>query len=260
MNKLVAILIVSVLCACNSGAGRVNEQKTVALSERGSMPAEGLSIKPVSHASFVMQGSGLTIYNDPVGGADVWADFPEADVVLVSDIHGDHLDSVTLEAVVGEQTSLVVPQAVVARLSPKLASRALVMANGETREVGGMEISAVPMYNLREEAKDFHVKGRGNGYLLSLGGERIYISGDTEDIAEMRELKGIDRAFVCMNLPYTMPVEAAADAVIEFGPRVVYPYHYRGKGGLSDTARFRELVEASSKSIEVVGLNWYGDR
>ncbi|WP_439152413.1 MBL fold metallo-hydrolase [Winogradskyella sp.] len=85
----------------------------------------------------------------------------------------------------------------------------------------------------------------------------IYISGDTEDIPEMRSLKNIDKAFVCMNLPYTMPVESAANAVLEFKPDTVYPYHYRGTEGLSDVNKFKQLVNEGDNSINVELLNWY---
>jgi len=113
------------------------------------------------------------------------------------------------------------------------------------------------MYNLREEALKFHTKGRGNGYVLTINKERIYFSGDTEDIPEMRNLKNIDKAFVCMNLPYTMTVENAADAVLEFKPKEVYPYHYRGTGGLSDVEKFKQIVAEKNKAIKVVQLDWY---
>jgi L-ascorbate metabolism protein UlaG (beta-lactamase superfamily) len=113
------------------------------------------------------------------------------------------------------------------------------------------------MYNLREEAKQFHEKGRGNGYVLNMGEKRVYFSGDTEDIPEMRNLENIDIAFVCMNLPYTMPVEAAADGVLAFAPDQVYPYHYRGKPDVSDVSKFKELVNEGNEDIEVVQLDWY---
>jgi L-ascorbate metabolism protein UlaG (beta-lactamase superfamily) len=90
-----------------------------------------------------------------------------------------------------------------------------------------------------------------------MGGKRIYISGDTEDIPEMRELKNIDAAFVCMNLPYTMDVEHAADAVLGFKPRIVYPYHYRGKTQMSDVEDFKKRVNAKDTSIQVRLLKWY---
>ena len=99
------------------------------------------------------------------------------------------------------------------------------------------------MYNLREEAKKFHEKGRGNGYVIEKNDKRVYISGDTEDIPEMRSLQNIDIAFVCMNLPYTMTVENAASAVLDFKPNKVYPYHYRGTEGLSDVSKFKSLVK-----------------
>ncbi len=92
--------------------------------------------------------------------------------------------------------------------------------------------------------------------MVTIGGKRIYIAGDTEDIPEMRALEDIDAAFVCMNLPYTMTVEQAADAVLEFAPKIVYPYHYRGKGGMSDLDEFTKRV-AADPEIEVRLLKWY---
>jgi L-ascorbate metabolism protein UlaG (beta-lactamase superfamily) len=102
-----------------------------------------------------------------------------------------------------------------------------------------------------------HTKGRGNGYILNIGGKNIYISGDTQAIPEMRSLKNIDVAFVCMNLPYTMDVKEAANGVLAFKPKIVYPYHYRGKGGLSDVNEFKSLVNAGDPAIEVRLRNWY---
>ena len=92
---------------------------------------------------------------------------------------------------------------------------------------------------------------------MTIGGKTIYLSGDTSDIPEMRQLTQIDVAFVCMNLPYTMSVDQAADAVIEFKPNIVYPYHYRGQGGLSDVDRFKSLVNQSATEVEVRLRNWY---
>lgn len=113
------------------------------------------------------------------------------------------------------------------------------------------------MYNLREEALKFHSKGRGNGYVLTIDGQRLYFSGDTEDIPEMRALKNIDKAFICMNLPYTMTEESAASAVLEFKPKQVYPYHYRGNPNVSDVSKFKTLVNQGDANIEVVQLDWY---
>jgi len=93
---------------------------------------------------------------------------------------------------------------------------------------------------------------------MGIANKRIYISGDTEDIPEMRSLKNIDIAFVCMNMPYTMDVDQASSAVLEFQPKVVYPYHYRGGGGkFSNVEKFKELVNKGKGSIEVRLRNWY---
>jgi len=126
------------------------------------------------------------------------------------------------------------------------------MNNGDRKSILGITIDAVPMYNTTAERKQYHVPGRGNGYLLTLADKRIYLSGDTEDIPEMRALKNIDVAFVCMNLPYTMSVEQAANAVREFRPKIVYPYHCRG----SDLEKFKKLV-GDDVGVEVRLRDWY---
>ena len=116
-----------------------------------------------------------------------------------------------------------------------------------------MMVKAMPMYNLPEADDSHHRKGRGNGYILTLGGKSVYISGDTEDIPEMRKLEKIDVAFVCMNLPYTMNIDQAASAVLEFKPKIVYPYHYRGQ----DIKSFQKLVNKKNKKIDVRLRDWY---
>ena len=127
------------------------------------------------------------------------------------------------------------------RLKGKSALR--VLANGEKTEVAGIAIEAVPAYNTTAGKEKFHPKGRDNGYVLTMGGKRVYIAGDTEDTPEMRALKGIDIAFLPMNLPYTMSVAKAADAIRQFKPKIVYPYHYRsGDGTKADLEELKRLV------------------
>ena len=213
------------------------------------------TILPIEHATFVMKWGGKTIFVDPTKGGDAFKEFGKPDLILVTDIHGDHYDPKTLSAVRTAESVLIVPAAVAEKMGTEKGN-ARILANGEKSKVGDIEIEAVPMYNLTPERKTFHTKGRGNGYIVALGGKRIYISGDTEDIPEMRALKDIDAAFVCMNLPYTMIPEKAAEAVLEFKPKVVYPYHYRGKDGMSDVEKFKSLV-SKDKGIEVRLLKWY---
>lgn len=215
-----------------------------------------LTIHPVEHATFVMQWNGKTIAVDPIGGASPFEAFGEPDLILITDIHGDHLSADTVAALAGQSTMIVGPSAVAEKFPEADRDRVIVIANGQSVEWGESTIQAIAAYNLTVERQAFHAKGRGNGYLLTVGGTRIYISGDTEDVPEMRALEDIDAAFVCMNLPYTMTVERAADAVLEFAPRIVYPYHYRGKGGMSDLEAFKTIV-AANPEIDVRLLNWY---
>ena len=117
------------------------------------------------------------------------------------------------------------------------------------------------MYNFPVEGTDtWHEKGRGNGYLLSHQDQKIYIAGDTEGIPEMRSLKGVTMAFIPMNLPYTMSVEDAAAAVLEFKPSTVYPYHYRGQDGLSDVKKFESIILDNDPTIEVILADWYSNK
>jgi len=215
-----------------------------------------LVIHPIEHATFVMKWNGKTIAVDPIGGGTAFMDFGPADLILITDIHGDHLSIETVALLSKPETVIMCPAAVAEKFTEADRGRLTVLANGESVEWDGATIEAIAAYNLTPERQDFHAKGRGNGYVLTLGGTGIYISGDTEDVPEMRALENIDAAFLCMNLPYTMDVPAAADAVLEFKPKVVFPYHYRGQGGMSDLDQFRSLV-AEDPSIEVRLLEWY---
>ena len=215
-----------------------------------------VEVIPISHATAVLRWGDTIFYVDPTGGAAAFEGRPFPDIMLVTDIHGDHFSQETLSAVSGN-VMLVVPQAVKDQLPEKLALRARILKNGEMMTERGFQILAMPMYNLPESADSRHTKGRGNGYVIERDGFRLYVAGDTAGIPEMRTLEDIDLAFVPMNLPYTMGVEEAADAVLAFKPKRVYPYHYRGQGGLADITRFKELVNAGNPNIEVILMNWY---
>lgn len=190
-------------------------------------PASGgdIIITPVQHASVQIEHAGKVIQVDPAQ-----ADFSNtkpADIVLITDIHGDHLDPTSIAKVRKVGAPVVVPSAAKAKVPD-----GTVIANGETKTVAGLTIEAVPMYNLQRgpaPGQLYHDKGRGNGYIVTLGGKRVYIAGDTECTPEMKAVRNIDIAFVPMNLPYTMTPGEAADCVKAFKPKVVYPYHYRGQ-------------------------------
>src|SRR5215472_8954250 len=210
--------------------------------------AGAVKITPVYHASLEIEAGGKVIIVDPAKPAN-FSGLPQADLILITDIHGDHLDPNLIKAESKDGTQIIAPGAVA-----KTVTTAKVIGNGEKTTWGAWTIEAVPMYNLTrgpEAGKLFHDKGRGNGYVLTYGGKRFYFSGDTEGIPEMRALKNIDVAFVCMNLPYTMTAEEAADAVKAFHPKVAIPYHYKGQ----DTAVFKKALDGTG--IDVRLLDWY---
>ncbi len=215
-----------------------------------------VQVTPISHATAVLTWDDTVIYTDPTGGAAAFAGQPAADIIVVTDIHGDHLSTSTLEAITGDAV-LIVPQAVEDLLPDTLAARAKVLANGATLTEQGFAFQGIPMYNLPETADSRHTKGRGNGYVIEKDGYRVYVAGDTAGTPEMRALTDIDIAFIPMNLPFTMGVDEAASAVLDFKPKKVYPYHYRGQDGLADVNTFKELVNTGDSTIEVVLVNWY---
>ena len=234
-----------------------DSEEMVATNESTKKPASDIKIIPIQHATTVLEYKEKTIYIDPTGGSNAFENQKDPDIVLITDIHGDHMNIETLNSLDLSKSKIVVPQAVAEKLPANYTDKLVIINNGEIKDINEISIEAIPMYNLREEALKFHNKGRGNGYVITLGKERLYFSGDTEDIPEMRALKNIDKAFVCMNLPYTMTVESAADAVLEFKPKQIYPYHYRGTEGFSDVVKFKNIVNNGNNKIEVVQLNWY---
>jgi len=217
-----------------------------------------VTVSPIMHASMVLTWDGTTIYVDPVGDSNLYEKEQNPDLILLTDTDEDHLSSETLTALSDPSVSLIAPQAVYDALPQELALRTVVLENGGTTTFSGISIEAVPMYNLPEQDTEiWHERGRGTGHVPERSGERVYIAGDTADTPEMRALTDIDMAFVPMNPPYTMSVARAADAVNEFKPRVVYPYHFRTPEGFSDVEHFRSLVEESGSGVEVRLLDWY---
>ena len=208
---------------------------------------DGVRITPIQHASLMIQAGGKVIYMDPAQGS--YEGLPPADLILLTDTHGDHLQPAIIDKVRKPGTLLPGPAAVADKLPGTQVIR-----NGETRKWEGWTIEALPMYNMKRGPKPgtfYHEKGRGNGYLMTYGGKRFYFAGDTESIPEMNGLRNIDAAFLPMNLPYTMTPEEAAEAARAIKPKAVYPYHYRG----ADLSAFQKALEGSG--IEVRIRNWY---
>ena len=263
-NKLFTmktILTFLVISASIFSCKKAEEQKNNNLIfEKTEVKKSDIKITPISHATAVLEFGETVIYIDPTGGAKAFEGFKTPNYIFITDIHGDHMNKKTLNELDLANTTIVTPDAAVKQLQAINAKEIIIINNGESKTINNFSVEAIPMYNLREEALKFHSKGRGNGYVFNIDNERIYFSGDTEDIPEMRNLNNIDKAFVCMNLPYTMTVESAASAVLEFKPKQVYPYHYKGTNGLSDVSKFKKLINNGNNEIEVVQLNWYPNR
>jgi L-ascorbate metabolism protein UlaG (beta-lactamase superfamily) len=182
-----------------------------------------LKITFLGHGSLQFEVAGTIVQIDPYSKVADYAALPKADLVLVTHEHQDHLDPQALDKTLKPGTEIVLNEA-----AGKKFGRGAVLKNGETRTVLGISITAVPAYNLvhkRDSGEPFHPKGSGNGYVLGFGGTRVYIAGDTENVPEMRDLAGVDLAFLPVNLPYTMTPEMLADAAGMVRPKVLYPYH-----------------------------------
>ncbi len=207
-----------------------------------------LRLTPVKHASLMLEAGGQVVHIDPWGEAN-YAGAPQADIILITHTHGDHLDPKALARVRKAGTVLIAPEAVAATVAG-----VKVLRNGQETEVGKWRIAAVPMYNLQRgpsPGRVYHEKGVGNGYVVGYGGFRLYVAGDTENIPEMRSLGSIDVALIPMNLPYTMTAEEAAEAVKTFKPKVAIPYHYRG----TDLSIFQKALGGSGVEVKIV--DWY---
>lgn len=225
-----------------------------ALSAQSTVPATGgnIIITPIQHATVQIELGNLVIQVDPAQG-DLSKAKP-GDLVLVTDIHGDHLNPDGIAKVRKANAPVVVPAAVQIQAAGKIPPPIEMLNNGQSKTIAGVTVEAVPMYNLQRgpsAGQLFHTKGRGNGYVVTLGGKRLYFAGDTECVPEMKALKNIDVAFIPMNLPYTMPPSEAADCVKAFKPKIAIPYHFQGQ----KTEEFEAAVKGSG--IEVRILNWY---
>ncbi len=227
------------LSALFSTAAAVSYEKDIIKTGTGD-----LTITFIGHGSLMLTFNKMVIHVDPVSDFADYSTLPKADLVLITHHHGDHLDPEALEQIKQQNTIIIAAP----KCTDKI-SNCSIMKNGDSKTAAGLKIEAVPAYNIvhkRQGDVPFHIKGEGNGYIITFADKRVYIAGDTENTPEMKALKNIDIAFLPMNLPYTMTPEMAADAAIAFKPAILYPYHYRG----TDTGKLVELLK-NEKAIEV---------
>jgi L-ascorbate metabolism protein UlaG (beta-lactamase superfamily) len=199
--------------------------------------AGDLEITFIGHGTLMLRFNGIVIHIDPVGEMADYSSLPKADIILVTHQHHDHFDPKVVRLLRKEGTFIAA-----AEVCGIDDPNAIVMKNGDSRDVMGVHIEAVPAYNIqhmRAPGKPYHPKGEGNGYVIGFGDKKIYVGGDTENIPEMKDLQAIDVAFLPANLPYTMTPEMAAEAALSFSPKILYPYHFSD----TDTSRITELLE-----------------
>jgi len=211
-------------------------------------------IHPMNHASFALSWNGRIIYNDPT---NLTGSLPRADLILVTHAHGDHFSAAALANLRQTNGIIVAPASVYNSLSTALKTNTIMLTTGASTNVLGMFLEAVPMYNITPANTTFHPKGAGNGYVLNIGGKRLYVSGDSEDTPEMRALQNIDVAFLNMNQPYTMNLSQAVSAVRAFHPGVVYPNHFKNQdNSFTDLNSFKQQV-MTNPAVEVRFRKWY---
>ncbi len=214
--------------------------------EKDAVPtsAGDLIITFLGHGSLMFDFNAMNISVDPFSRVADYALLPKADLILITHEHQDHLDKSALASVRTDSSDLILTET-----CARQVEGGIVMHNGDVRTVRGIQVEAVPAYNLihkRDNGQPFHPKGIGNGYILTFGDKRVYIAADTENIPEMKALTGIDVAFLPMNLPYTMTPEMVADAALALQPGILYPYHF----GQTDPQELVKLLK-DEKGIEV---------
>ena len=202
----------------------------------------------IGHGSLMFKVNGFVIYFDPVRSSGNYEFLPKADLILITHEHGDHLDPKLIDDLKKPGTLLFCNQASAAKVP-----WGMVMKEGDRQEINNIIIEAVPAYNIVHESSPghpYHPKGDGLGYILTIGGKRFYIAGDTENTPEMKSLKNIDVAFLPMNLPYTMTPAMVADAALAFKPKILYPYHF----GDTDTSEIVKLLKDSGIEVRIRNL------
>ena len=231
--------VVMLSCFTLLSYGQTRYQKDVIATNDGD-----LTITFIGHASLMMEWNDQTIYFDPSSREANFYELPKATMIFVTHHHGDHCDPSALKAISQENTKTFM-----SGLAHEKWSKGMVLNPDQDVTINNIRIEVLPAYNLvhkRDDGLPYHVKGECNSYIVTLGGKRIFIGGDTENTPEMKAMKNIDIAFLPMNLPYTMTPEMVADGAKGFRPDILYPYHY----GDTDLNQIQELM-AGEEDIEL---------
>ncbi len=223
-------------------------------------PQGALNVEVLGHGSLSFTLNEMQIYVDPYSDVCDYSKLPKADMILLTHAHTDHYDCKAIANIAKEDTIFVVSRAVetvinnnlhqmeldlannpllvdestniesMVSVIPQIANAPIhTLCNGESKSINQIEITAVAAYNVerkRDNGNPFHLKGEGNGYILNIGGFKVYIAGDTEFIPEIESVKFPDIAFIPKNLPYTMSDAQFIKMTNAIMPRIIYPVHY----------------------------------
>ncbi len=224
------------------------KSQNLPVSDQIETAAGNVELYFIGHGSLMFKMNDVIVYVDPVKSSGSYDNLPEADIILITHEHFDHLD-INLIGDLKRYGTVILSNGAAAAKIPG----AKVMTAGDSQSIGNIVVEAVAAYNIineRAPGQPFHPKGTGVGYILTFGGKRIYVAGDTENTPEMKGLKNIDIAFLPMNLPYTMTPEMVADAAKAFKPKILYPYHY----GETNTDKLVMLLKDSGIEVRIRNL------
>ena len=244
-------MFVALVVVIAFGAAVLAANQTDTLSASGG----DIQITPIMHSSVQLEYAGKVIQIDPVATYDnvelpllgKFDALKPADLILITDIHPENLDIAEITKLRKTGAPVVMPAAAATEAGTKIPAPTVVMANGDNKNVADVGVEVVPMYNMQHGPKAgelYHPKGRGNGYIITLGGKRLYFMGDTECTPEAKAAKDIDVAFIPMNMPQTMTPGDAAECIKAFQPKIAYPYHYEGQK--RDEAFLKALLRGSA--------------
>lgn len=241
MNKLSIIIVIGILCsyvACMA-------QQPHPIYNVTTPEGKDLRIHMINHGSLAISYEGMEIYIDPVTKAGDkktdYSGFPAANVILISHEHADHYDPAAIKALKNDETQIYANKAVCAKLPGCIE-----MQNAEIFPMGpGIHVMTIPAYNTTPDRLKYHPKGNGYGFLINIDGYVIYVSGDTENIDEMKQLGQVNIAFLAVNQPYTMTIEQCVSATQAINPKILIPYHM----GNTDISSLQEKL--SDTGVEV---------
>lgn len=234
MKRFISYLIIITFCL----AGTVLSQENKFETDTFSTSEGNLEITFIGHASLMFNYNGLIVDVDPWSKLADYSKLPKADLIVITHQHGDHFDPRAINELKKTHTKIICTKTV----ADSLKGVETIMKNGDFITLEGVEIIAVPAYNLvhkRSNGEFYHPKGMGNGYVFRFGDKKVYVAGDTENIPEMKNLKNIDIAFLPMNIPYTMTPQMVVDAVRMVKPKILYPYHF----GDTDVNKLENLLK-----------------